>query len=283
VNTQERIRKYLVDFKAAIGSLEKKAILKMSSSGRDESCELVHDGLSQHVRKWSEDLPKKSETLLGSPVDVVGERFAWRELGGSEASTIVDKVWTGCSVKGARITNVRFESCTFKGLSLTECILENVEFVRCKMQGAIMLECSMTGVTFESCKLRSAAFLLCVFTEKATTTFKGKLLQLGKESDLEKISDMTGVDFEECTMQVGSIMKFEECKLRFAKIGKIRIAKAGGGNRVDFNKCDMMNAWVENAGMPFVGVDQHCRTIGLLSFKQPPDGWLEREPEQEQS
>ena len=272
-DTQEKIRKGIVEFKATIESLTAKAILKMSGSDKDESCELVHDGLSEHVRRWSEALPKNPATLLGSPVDVVGERFAWRELGG-DVSPIVEKVWRGCSVRGATIKNVRFEGCVFRGLSLTDCILENVEFVHCEMQGAIMIGCTMTNSSFEYCKLRSAAFIHCTFTEEVR--FKGKLpkLEPGASTELRWMSDLTGVDIiEGCTMEIGSRLLFEQCKLRFAKIERLKIK---GGNRVEFVKCDMMNAWVEDQGMPFVGVDQHCRTIGLLSFEPPPDGWLPR-------
>ena len=247
----------------------------MSGSGRDESCELVHDGLSEHVRKWAEDLPKSPDTLLGSPVDVVGERFAWRELGGrKETITIANKTWTGCSLKGARMTKVRFENCEFRGLSLTNCILEDVVFERCTMPGAIMIGCTLTGITFESCDLISAAFLECIFAEK--NSFRGKLPKLGEKPDemaSNMMSKMTGIDFAGCTMQPRSQMEFTECLLRFAKIGKIKFK---GGNRLDFAKCDLMNAWVEDAGMPSVGVDQYCRTIGLLSFQQPDEGWLDR-------
>jgi len=273
-DTRNLIRHCIVDFRATINSLEEKRILKMSGSGRDESCELVHDGLSQHVRKWSEDLPKSPETLLGSPVDVVGERFAWRELGGREGFTIANKTWTGCSLKArgkTRLTKVRFEDCKFPGLSLTDCILESVVFVRCTMPGAIMIGCTLANVTFENCKLQSAAFLDCDFAE---VKFGGLLPKLGESSDREMMSDMTGVDFARCKMQPGSLMEFTECLLRFAKIGKVTF---GGGNRMNFVRCDMMNAWIEDAGRPSVVVDQHCRTIGLLSFKQPPDGWLDRE------
>jgi uncharacterized protein YjbI with pentapeptide repeats len=279
--TRNLIRECIVEFRATIKSLKEKSILKMSGSGKDESCELVHDGLSEHVRKWAEDLPKSPQTLLGSPVDVVGERFSWRELGGRERSTISDQHWIGCSLKGATISNVTFDDCEFRGLSLTECILDNVVFRRCRMPGAIMIGCTLTGVRFENCNLLSAAFIKCSFTEKIE--FKGTLPKLdpqpklGDEFEREKkdeiMNNMTGADFAGCTMQPRALMEFNQCLLRFAKIGKLNFK---GGNRVDFVKCDMMNAWVEDAGMPSVGVDQYCRTIGLLSFVQPPEGWLDR-------
>ena len=70
-----------------------------------------------------------------------------------------------------------------------------------------------------------------------------------------------------------SEMEFTECLLRFARVGG---TKNDSGNRWRFSKCDMMNAWVEDAGMPSIEVDQNCRTIGLLSFTLPPPAWLER-------
>lgn len=275
---RKKIQECILEFNLTLKSLKKTGILKMSGRGKDESCELVHDGLSEHVRKWAQDLPKSPETVLGSPVEVVGERFAWEELGSRESSTKISRQkWFGCSLKkGARITNVTFEDCEFKGLSLTGCIMENVIFRRCIMPGAIMIGCTLTGAKFEQCDLVSVAFINCTFAEKIE--FSGELPML-EDKDVDRdtmkksMNNMTGVDLVFCAMRPGSTMKFDQCLLRFAKIGKIKLE---GGNRMDFAKCDMMNTWVEDVGMPSVGVDQYCRTIGLLSFEQPLVGWLNR-------
>lgn len=273
--TRNRIVDCIVAFKTTIMSLRDKQILKLSGDGRDESCELVHDGLSEHVRRWSEDLPRNPATVLGSPVEVIGERFIWRALGNRERATnltiISKKKWTGCSLKGATITNVKFEDCILPGLSLKGCILENVVFERCIMPGAVLLDCDLESVQFNNCTMTSTGFLWCDFAEE--NTFTGSLHALLQEAGAEVTGDMTGIEFENCTLQIGSKMKFNECVLRFARISKITNR---GGNRWEFDKCDLMNAWVEDAGTPAVGVDQHCRTIGLLSFELPPVGWLER-------
>lgn len=275
---RDQIQQCIIEFNSTLRSLQKKGILKMSGRGKEESCELVHDGLSEHVRRWAQDLPKSAETVLGSPVEVVGERFAWQELDGGDATIKISKQkWAGCSLKnGARVTNVTFEGCDFRGLSLTGCILENVTFKNCKMPGAIMIGCTLTRTKFEHCDLTSTAFIRCVFIQKIE--FSGELPKLGGTSDRKmnglSMNNMTGVDFAGCTLQHTSSIKFTQCLLRFAKIGKIRIES---GSSVGFEKCDMMNAWVEDAGLPSVGVDQYCRTIGLLSFEQPLEGWLDRE------
>jgi uncharacterized protein YjbI with pentapeptide repeats len=219
---------------------------------------------------------KSRDLVHDGPSEVVGEQFAWQELGGREGSKrISNQKWIGCSFrKGARITNVIFEDCELPGLSLTGCFLENVLFERCKMPGTIMIGCVLASARFEQCTLVSAAFLDSIFAERIE--FCGELPMLGEgELGREKMNDMTGVEFTRCTMRHGSSMRFRQCLLRFARIARITM---DGGNRVDFEKCDMMNAWVEDAGMPSVGVDQYCRTIGLLSFAQPPAGWLDRRP-----
>ena len=235
-------------------SYEADARSPVTDRGRDQPWELAHDGRSE----------------------IVGERFAWQELGGREGpKRISNQKWIGCSFsRGARITNVTFEDCELQGLSLIGCFLENVVFERCSMPGTIMIGCTLAGARFEHCTFVSVAFLDSIFAERIE--FCGELPMLGEgELDREKINDMTGVEFARCTMRPGSSMRFRQCLLRFAKIGKITM---DGGNRIDFEKCDMMNAWVEDAGMPSVGVDQYCRTIGLLSFAQPPAGWLGRGP-----
>jgi hypothetical protein len=267
------------DFMVTIDELRKADLLKLSGNAAAITCELVHDGLSEHVRKWSDDLPKNAETTLGCPVEVVGESFGWRELVGENQGKqreIEGKKWIGCTVS-ARIRNVKFRNCDFRGLAFKQCTLENVSFEDCKLPGAITIGGTFTRIIFNDCTLMSASFIEVSFGGK--TEFSGSLPKLGLDGDIEtldeskKQSDLKGIQFHDCTMLPSAKMEFTECVLRFAMIGGITNNPEKGWR---FSKCDMMNAWVEDAGTPSVEVDQYCRTIGLLSFTLPMPAWLER-------
>jgi hypothetical protein len=277
--TVGRVQEFIKDFLVTIDVLRDADILKLSGNAADTSCELVHDGLSEHVRYWSDDLPKNAETTLGCPVEVVGESFGWRELGEEtqgDLREIVGKNWIGCTVN-AVIRNIKFKKCDFRGLAFKQCSLENVLFEDCEMPGAITIGGVLTGVVFEGCTLMSALFLEVSFG--GMTTFLGRLPKLDLNGVLEKLdeserqSDMKGIQFRNCRMLPSAKMEFTECVLRFAMIGGITNNSEKGWR---FAKCDMMNAWVEDAGMPSIEVDQYCRTIGLLSFTLPPPAWLDR-------
>jgi hypothetical protein len=268
----------ITDFLRTIDELDKARLLKLSGNGADLSCELIHDGLSEHVRKWADDLPNNPETTLGCPVKVIGESFGWRELGEDgqgERRLIERKKWIGCTLN-ATIRNIKFKNCEFRGLAFKGCTLENVVFEDCEMSGAITIGGSWTATEFRECTLMSALFREVSFGSK--TEFRGFLPKLDVDGVLGKCdegkqSDMRGIQFVECEMLPDSKMEFTECLLRFSMIGSIKNNSEKGWR---FARCDIMNAWIEDAGMPSVEVDQYCRTIGLLSFKLPQPAWLDR-------
>jgi len=286
------------DFLLAIDKLQEARLLKLSGNGADRSCELIHDGLSEHVRKWSDDLPNSSETTLGCPVRVVGESFGWRRLGDGaqkERRLIEGKKWIGCTVN-AEIRNVRFKKCEFGGLAFSGCSMENVIFEDCILPGAVTLGGEWKNVVFRDCTLKSALFRRVRFGGKIE--FQGSIPKLKTDGTLQFVvndilpagttfnsatpshgesrkssGDMQMIQFEDCRMLRSSEMEFRECVLRFAMIG---FFENDAESPLRFARCDMMNAWVEDAGMPSVVVDEYCRTIGLLSFELPTPAWLER-------
>ena len=289
-------------------------VLKCVGSGANRAFELVHDGLAMHVRSWAEKLNASAEWTLGSPIPLVGLSFEWTSLTGPSPSkrlAVHGVNWRGCVVTGADFVNVDFLNCILNGMLFKNCHFQDVSFQETQLKAAIFLgakEKDKGGHTFESspdrssnptagaapdqdsavefrsCQLQSTAFEGCSFAGDAT--FTGRLGRLGP-SGIEEVAkeaqcDLSSASFRRCMMGSTGKIRFSECILRFAQFDRFNAtwteSTQGRPPQMEFERCDMMNAWVWDAGFSKVKIDESCQTIGMGSFEPPGEAWLARAP-----
>lgn len=120
----------------------------------------------------------------GSGGELRGLRF---EGGAAEAAAdrlsleecTLRRVTLAGSLRGANLTDVRFEGCDLSNLRADGAVLMRVEFVRCKLLGLSLAGAVLNHVRFEGCggrwivlsgtRMRRVAFSGCDLTEAAMT------------------------------------------------------------------------------------------------------------------
>ncbi len=277
----------LLTLRAIFGRLRRKHILKFTGQGSERSCELVHDLLNEHVGEWYRTEAATPKAILGSPVPIHGDLFSWRTL----EDDVHGAHWIGTTLNEAIIRNVKFVGCDLKGMFFHRCTFENVVFENCILDAAVFRcddtefpdEMNMNEVTFNRCSARSTAFMNCSFGENIK--FTGSLLAHNQAASgiealtkAKKLSDLTSASFTGCTVRPGQPVEFESCIIRFALVNRFHTVR--GSDKVTpelhFTKCDLMNAWIWDAGFDTVEIDESCRTIGMLSFDLPDPAYLDR-------
>lgn len=289
-------------------ALVAEGILKSSGSGGEVSLELVHDGLGDFVKSWADLLPRDARTFLGCPVEIRGEQFRFDGLIGEEGRPleIVGARWIGTSLRNAIFRNVRFVDCAMSGCYFGNCELDNVQFRGSDLSATIFDGARVTfaGETsgtrgrpedqkdsievamFGGCEMRSTAFKDCRLDG---ISFAGELYDIEKVAQLNervpndglrrlrRLADLTCVSFEGCTIAPRRSVRFTGCILRFSLLKEFQIDGLDEGREaIRFERCDLMNAWIFDAGRDCVTIDERCRTIGLVSFTLPPEAWLDR-------
>jgi len=288
--SQALVAECLLTMKQVLQRLQKAGVIKLIGQRRWRSWELVHDGLSEYVRSWAEDLARTPSLALGQPVQIRGDRFLWKELRpGNEVAgrlRVVGVQWIGTTLEGADFRDVTFDGCDFTGMYFENCTFTNVTFDNCTLNAAVfkgtrMKECSFDNVSFNYCRVMSTAFINCGFGKNIQ--FLGELPPLSQqqsELNASRLCNLMSVSFTACSMTSGQPLMFEQCILRFAQIGRIAVSGMSMQEKrpdIQFHKCDMMNAWVWDAGSESVKIDEHCRTIGLVSYDLPLEAWLDRD------
>ena len=277
-----------------LDSLVDRKVLKRMGSGSSITYELLHDGYAEFTQSWAKDYPRHLlEASLGSPIPIRGQEFAWKELAPEDASSgrlrIEGVRWIGTSLKGVAFERVDFVDCTLIGMFMLDCTFHDVKFIGCNLSAAVFEQSggdeedaegkavTFEKVRFEACTLRSTAFKRSLFGREVE--FVGRLERLGEVDTCKgHRADLTSASFADCCVLHEQPLVFTECILRFALVQQF--VRWGGGPRAEpqltFSRCDLMNAWVWDAGLKSVLVDEGCRTIGLVSFELPTESWLDR-------
>lgn len=291
-----------------LAALVAQGILKSSGSGGEVNLELVHDGLGDFVKAWADRLLLDARTWLGCPVEIRGEQFRFDEIIGDERQPleIVGARWIGTSLRNAKFRNVRFVDCVMSGCYFGGCDLDNVQFRSSDLSATIFDEAriSFAGeasgkpgqseveqdpievAMFGGCEMRSTAFKECRLDG---VSFAGDLHDIEEVARLNepvpnaglrqrhRLADLTCISFEGCTLWGSQSLTFTGCTLRFSLVKEFRFEGVDQSREaIRFERCDMMNAWVFDAGRACVTIDERCRTIGLVSFTLPPEAWLDR-------
>jgi hypothetical protein len=112
---------------------------------------LIHDGFGDALERWAdaqESGPAAALTLL---TGAQGEVFDWTDRvfwppfdGGNTGLTFVNLRWRNCRVS-ARIRNVVFANCDFRGTRFEECWFEGAVFLNCLLDGATFGDCDIVG------------------------------------------------------------------------------------------------------------------------------------------